>query len=82
MKTNEVKAQAKSPQEQIKQLKKENAIMQKLCTRKGFFNAYFELLKCSKTKAQAFNKVNNLYFQLFGEKRYSNFSVYSKMVKV
>lgn len=82
MKTNEVKAQAKSPQAEIKQLLKENAVMQKICTRKGFFKFYFELLKCSKTKAQAFNKVNNLYFKLFGEKRYSNFSVFSEMVTI
>lgn len=67
---------------EIKQLLKQNAIMQKICTRKGFYKFYFELLKCSKTKAQAFNKVNKLYLQLFGEKRYSNFSVFSEMVKL
>lgn len=66
----------------INQLERENEIMKKLSTRKGFYKYYFDLLNCSKTKAQAFNKVNKLYFQLFGKKRYDNFSVFSEMVKL
>lgn len=72
----------KELEKKIMQLEKENALMQKIVTRKGFYEYYFDLLKCSKTKSQAFNKVNKLYFQLFGQKRYDNFSVFSKMVKL
>lgn len=68
--------------QKITNLESENEMMKKLLTRKGFYECYFELLKCSKTRTQAFNKVNKLYFQLFGEKRFSNFSNYSKMVKI
>lgn len=68
-------------EKKIMQLENENEIMKILSTRKGFYEYYFDLLNCSKTKAQAFNKVNKLYFQLFGKKRYDNFLVFSKMVK-
>lgn len=66
----------------INRLKRENEIMEKLSTRKGFYEYYFDLLKCSKTKYQAFNKVNKLFYKLFGKKRYDNFLVFSEMVKL
>lgn len=63
----------------ITKLEKENAIMQKLSTRTGFYNYYFNLLKTSKTQTQAFNKVNKLYSTLFGVKRYSDFFAFQKL---
>lgn len=63
-------------------LEVETVLMRKLSTRKGFYEYYFDLLKCSKTKYQAFYKVNRLYYKLFGKKRYDNFSIFSKMVKL
>lgn len=69
-------------QKKIMQLESQNELMKKLSTSKGFYEYYFELLKASKTKVQAFNKVNKLYSELFGLKRHSNFSVFSKMVKL
>lgn len=72
----------KELEQKIMQLESENEIMKKLSTRKGFYKYYFDLLKYSKTTSQAFNKVNKLYFQLFGKKRYDNFSVFSEMVKL
>lgn len=66
----------------IKRVEQETEMMKKLLTRKGFYEYYFELLKCSKTKYRAFSKANRLYYKLFGQKRYTNFSVFSKMVKL
>lgn len=64
----------------IAKLEKENEIMKKLSTRKGFYDFYFEKLKTSKTKIQAFNKVNNLYLSLFGEKRYGDFATFKSLI--
>ena len=63
----------------IAKLEKENATMQKLSTRKGFYNYYFNLLKTSKTQLEAFNKVNDLFFNLFGKYRYSDFLQFQKL---
>lgn len=78
MKVAEKKAIAK----EVEKLEKQNESMRSLATRKGFYECYFELLKTSKTKVQAFNKVNKLYFQLFGQKRYGSFLVFSERVKI
>ncbi len=64
----------------IAKLEKENAIMQKLSTRKGFYKQYFNFLSTSKTKIEAFNKSNDLYFSLFGKYRYSNFLQFKKII--
>ena len=66
----------------IAKLEKENEIMKKLSTRKGFYEYYFDLLKTSKTKIEAFNKVNKLYLTLFGQKRYSDFSTFQKLIAI
>ena len=66
----------------IAKLEKENEIIKKLSTRKGFYEYYFDLLKTSKTQIQAFNKVNKLYSTLFGVKRYSNFVDFKKLTTV
>ena len=58
---------------EIKNLLQENEIMKKLSTRKGFFNYYFETSKNCISNEMAFDKVNELYFNLFGEKRYNNY---------
>jgi hypothetical protein len=59
---------------EIKNLLQENEIMKKLSTRKGFFSYYFETLKNCTSNEMAFDKVNELYFNLFGEKRYNSYS--------
>lgn len=66
-------------QKMIEKLKIENALMKRLSTGVGFFKSYFEFLKDSQTKEQAFNRVNDLYCELFGQKRYINFVSFSKM---
>jgi len=66
------------------QIKKQDAqikLMRKLSTCSGFYKHYFELLKSSQTKEQAFDKVNSLFFQLFNINRYSDYSEFSKNLK-
>jgi hypothetical protein len=63
----------------IAKIENENTTMRKLSTRKGFYEFYFEKLKTSKTQIQAFNKVNNLYFSLFGMKRYTDYTTFKTL---
>lgn len=66
----------------IVQLEAQNKVMRVLSSSKGFYGCYFQALKHSQTKKEAFRKVNKLYIELFGCKRYSSFSVFSKTVKL
>lgn len=68
----------------LKEIKKQEVqikLMRKLATYSGFYNHYFELLKSSTTKEQAFNKVNDLFFKLFTVKRYNDFSEFTQNLK-
>lgn len=56
-------------------------LMRKLSACSGFYDHYFELLKSSQTKEQAFDKVNSLFFQLFNTNRYSDYLEFSKNLK-
>lgn len=47
----------------------------------GFFKVYFEQLKYHKTNADAFNCVNDIYCELFGEYRYDNFESFKSSLK-
>lgn len=66
---------------EIEKLKLQNEKMKKLSTREGFFKSYFESLKDFKTKELAFEKVNSLYYELFGIKRYDNFLDFVRITK-
>ena len=57
----------------IAKIENENLMMRKLSTRKGFYASYFENLKNSKTKIEAFNKVNDSYYSLFGTYKFNSF---------
>lgn len=64
----------------IQDLKNENETLKKLSTKEGFFRFYFSILKDCKSKIDAFQKVNNLYFNHFGEYRYKNFKEFRNSV--
>ncbi|QKJ62304.1 hypothetical protein [Flavobacterium sp. M31R6] len=68
-------------QNYITKLEKENEIMKKLSTSIGFYESYFEELKNYVSKELAFEKVNNLYLELFGVKRYDNFLQFCGMIR-
>lgn len=50
-------------------------IIRKIATAKGFYYYYFSLLSNPefRTRTEVFEYVNNLYFELFGEYRYSSY---------
>ena len=64
---------------EIKNLIQQNKLMKQLATRRGFFEQFFQALKQSETKDQAFRKVNDLYFKLFGKYRYNNFEQFAQL---
>lgn len=66
----------------LEQLHAENKIMRQLATREGFYKYYFSQLKHHETNTDCFNAVNELYFDLFGEYRYSNYKVFMSGYKV
>lgn len=57
----------------IEILMRQNEMMKQLSTKSGFCDYYFQLLPKVKTTKKAFSKVNKMYFDLFGEYRYTNF---------
>jgi hypothetical protein len=57
---------------EIEKLRRENELMKQLGTRKGFFDHYFKELPLSDKNIDAFEKTNNLYFELFGRFMYPN----------
>lgn len=63
----------KNQQEQIE-------IMKKLGTASGFYNYYFNQLPNFKSTSDCFNYVNKLYYQFFGEFRYSSFNTFQSTV--
>lgn len=64
---------------EITKLQKQNELMRKLATREGFYNAYFEACKTSKTNSEAFHKVSDQYFDLFKKNRYSDYGSFRTM---
>lgn len=52
-------------------LKKENELMRTIATADGFYNYFFKISLEFKTRKEAFDHLNDLYFNLFGCYRYS-----------
>lgn len=44
----------------------------------GFFQYYFDMLPGFRTKYECFNHVNEQYFDLFGEYRYTDYNSFRK----
>lgn len=63
----------------LQKLEVENAAMRQLSTRKGFYEVYFKKLKTAKTNSEAFNQVNEDFYNLFGFYRYSDFNSFKVM---
>lgn len=56
-------------------------LAKKLHTTSGFYQQYFDELPTSRTREEAFNRVNYIYFGIFGEYRYTDYSSFSHCVK-
>lgn len=63
----------------LQKLLNENKIMRQLARRQGFFDYYFAECKNHKTNHAAFDAVNDLYFELFGEYRYADYGVFKNV---
>lgn len=63
----------------IAKLEKENELMKKLSTTTGFYGEYFKELKTAKSNKSAFDNINEIYHELFGEYRYSDWNSFKKM---
>lgn len=59
-------------QEQIESLQQENKLMKKIATTQGFYQYFFSQLKNHRTANECFNNVNDIYFDFFGEYKYSS----------
>jgi hypothetical protein len=64
---------------QVEKLQKQNLEMRKLSTIKGFYEEYFKALKTVKFNYEAFDLINEKYFHLFGQYRYSDFKSFKVM---
>lgn len=53
--------------------------MKALSSVSGFYNAYFKQLKTATSNSEAFNVVNEQYYNLFGRYRYSSYDSFSKL---
>jgi hypothetical protein len=60
-----------------RKLEKENAIMRKFSTTKGFYDII--KLRTAKSNTEAFNQVNEDYYGLFGHYRYSDWNTFKRM---
>jgi hypothetical protein len=63
----------------IEKLKKENEIIRRIGTVTGFYEYYFQQLKNHKTEIECFEAVNDLYFEYFGEYKYSSYDSFRKV---
>lgn len=69
-------------QAQMQKYQVENELMRKIGTARGFFDYYFSILPQHKTQIEAFNFANDIYFELFGEYRYSSHSSFLNSLKI
>jgi hypothetical protein len=68
-------------QVEIEKLTKKVERMRQIGTTAGFYKAYYDLLPKTKTYVDAFNQLNDEYFELFGVYRYSSYNTFRKRLK-
>ena len=68
-------------QEEIEKLKKEREIMRQIVTANGFYKYYFSQLVNYKSNLDCFNAINDMYFDFFGEYRYSGYESFKQQIK-
>ncbi|WP_422858783.1 hypothetical protein ACOKFD_15695 [Flagellimonas sp. S174] len=61
-------------QKQIQEQSENYRFLLKAVTRKGFFELYFKSLPYHRTNIECFNALNDRYFDLVGEFRYSSYN--------
>lgn len=75
--------QIQKMKQEIQKYKEETELLRKLGSNIGFVNYYFYLLKDEKyrTRVEAFNAVNDLHFESFGEYRFSCYNSFRGSIK-
>lgn len=63
----------------IAKIEKEKELMRKLADKDGFYSEYYQKLRTAKSNKAAFEELNDLYFELFGKYRYSDWNSFKKM---
>lgn len=58
---------------EVQKLQEKIEIMKLIGNREGFYKYFFKICDQFKTREDAFEAVNNLYFELFGEFRYNSY---------
>lgn len=67
-------------QKQVHESQLDFELLRQLVTTTGFFQAYFRLLKVARTNEEAFNHVNDQYFEYTGEYRYSDLKSFKSVM--
>lgn len=62
----------------LERKQKEIDLIRLLVKRGGFYQYYFKICNEHKTREDAFEYLNNLYFELVGEFRYSSYDSFRK----
>lgn len=65
---------------EIEKLRIQNEKMKKLATREGFFKEYFLECKNQKNNKEAFDKINEEYYNLFGQYRYADYHTFKRVI--
>lgn len=60
--------------QQLEELQAQNKLMRQLASPLGFYEYFFKQLPNHRTQIECFNAVNELYFDIFGDYRYSNYN--------
>jgi hypothetical protein len=61
-------------------LEKENERLRLLSSPKGFYAEYFKELITAKSNKEAFDTVNEEYYELFKDYRYSDYNSFKRML--
>lgn len=64
---------------QMQQLEAKIELMKQLRTSEGFIRYFFKEIDNYKNRAECFNAVNELFYQLFGEYRYSDYDSFRRV---
>jgi len=69
----------KSHSDKQKELQRENELLKKLATTKGFITLYYQYLPKFKHSHECFTHLNNLHYKYFGEDKYSSWDSFRQI---
>jgi hypothetical protein len=65
---------------QIQELQANFNFLRACATQEGFFKLYFNALPAHRTQVECFNHLNDRYFDLVGEYRYSGYETFKVLM--